>query len=180
MPLSAGQRVLGDALAELKAFGLKQSDIPFIVKLVENPAYDFPGIELFHDGTDLAAHDRLHVILGRGLLPKDEAFVIGFTMGSSNRVTTAEQHLYALFAKYLYPQAYRFTDEDIQVYRDAVHLGFVSDCVPLASADLAALDGRPIAQARLALGIEEELLRAYYAIEHRRYPDSPESRRLLD
>jgi len=179
MPLSAGQRMLGEALAELAAIGLKQSDIPFIVRLVENPAYDFPGIELFHGGTDLAAHDRLHIILGRGLLAKDEAFVIGFSMGSSNRVTTTEEHLYAFFAKHLYPQGYRFTDEDIQVFRDAVHLGFVSDCVSLSTVDLAAFDGKPIAQARLALGIEEDLLRAYYAIEGRRYPDSPESRRLL-
>ncbi len=171
--------MLGEALAELAAIGLKQSDIPFIVKLVENPAYDFPGIQMFHGGTDLAAHDRLHVILGRGLLPKDEAFVIGFSMGSSNRVTTTEERLYAFFAKHFYPQGYRFTDDDIQVFRDAVHLGFVSDCVSLSTVDLAALDGKTIAQARLALGIEEDLLRAYYAIEGRRYPDSPESRRLL-
>lgn len=53
MPLSAGQRLLGDALGELKAIGLKQSDIPFIVRLVENPAYDFPGIELFHADTSV-------------------------------------------------------------------------------------------------------------------------------
>ena len=180
IPLSAGKKTLGDALRELSAIGLKQSDIPFIVKLVENPAYDVPGIEMFHGATDLAAHDRLHIILGRGLLPKDEAFVIGFTMGSSNRISTTEERLYAFFAKHLYPRAYRFNDADVQVFRDAVHMGFVSDCVSLSTADLASFDAAPLGEARLALGIEEDLLRAYYAIERRRYPDSPESRRLLD
>lgn len=180
MPLSAGQKTLGGALSELSAIGLKQSDIPFIVQLVENPAYDFPGIDLFHGDTDLAAHDRLHIILGRGLLPKDEAFVIGFTMGSSNRVSTTEERLYAFFAKHLYPREYRFSEEDVQVFRDAVHLGFISDCVSLSSADLAVYDAMPLVDARAALCIEEDLLRAYYAIERRRYPGSPESRRLLD
>ncbi len=180
MPLSAGRRTLGDALRELAVIGLKQSDIPFIVQLLENPAYDFPGIELFHGATDLATHDRLHIVLGRGLLPKDEAFVIGFTMGSSNRVTTSEERLYAFFAKHLYPREYRFTDDDVQVFRDAVHLGFVSDCVSLSTVELAVFDATPLGEVRLALGIEEDLLRAYYAIERRRYPDSMESQRLLD
>ena len=180
MPISAGRRTLGEALRELSAIGLKQSDIPFIVKLVENPAYDLPGIELFHGGTDLAAHDRLHIILGRGLLPKDEAFVIGFTMGSTNRVTTVEERLYTFFAKYLFPHGYRFTDDDVQVFRDAVHLAFVSDCRSLSTVDLASFDASPLGEVRHALGIEEDLLRAYYAIERRRYPDSPESQRLFD
>ena len=180
MPLSAGQRTLGDALRELAVIGLKQSDIPLIVQLVENPAYDFPGIELFHGATDLATHDRLHIILGRGLLPKDEAFVIGFTMGSSDRVTTNEERLYAFFAKHLYPRGYRFGDDEIQVFRDAVHLGYVSDCISLSTVDLAAFDSKPLGEVRLALRIEEDLLRAYYAIERRRYPESAESQRLLD
>ena len=35
---------------------------------------------------------------------KDEAFVIGFTMGSTNRVSTTEEKLYSFFAKYSLPQ----------------------------------------------------------------------------
>lgn len=33
---------------------------------------------------------------------------------------------------------------------------------------------------RRELGIEEDLLRAYYAIEKRRYPEAMDSQRLLD
>ena len=95
-------------------------------------------------------------------------------------IHTTEERLYAFFAKHLYPRDYRFNDEDVQVFRDAVHLGFVSDCASLSAVDLAAYDPMPLGEVRAVLGIEEDLLRAYYAIEKRRYPGSPESRRLLD
>jgi hypothetical protein len=39
---------------------------------------------------------------------------------------------------------------------------------------------RSLDEIRRELGIEPMLLRGYYAIEKRRYPHSPESRRLLD
>jgi hypothetical protein len=38
---------------------------------------------------------------------------------------------------------------------------------------------RPLGRIRASIGLEEDLLRAYYAIEARRYPTSVESQRLL-
>jgi len=169
---------LRQAFDELRAIGLKQDDVPLMVQLVENPDFDLPGFDFFHGATDLHTHDLIHVLLGRGLLAKDEAFVIGFTMGSTDRVTHREERRYGLISKYLYPKAYRFTDEDMRVFRDAVRLGYVSDCTPLHAADYLPLLEMNLEQARRALGIETDLLRAYYAIEKRRYPDSPESQRL--
>ena len=179
VPLSSGALTMREAHATLQTLGVKQDEIPFIVQLVENPKYDFPGLELFPGATDLRAHDRIHILLGRGLLAKDEAFVIGFTMGSTDRVGWTEERMYAFFSKYLYPRGYRFDDQDLRVFRDAVRLGFVSDCVALDKVDLERLLDVPLAEARGRLGIEEALLRAYYAIEKRRYPDSHESQRLL-
>ena len=179
IPLSCRERSLGATYAELAGFGLAQDDIPFLVQLVENPKYDFPGIDIFSGATDLKAHDQIHILLGRGLLPKDEAFVLGFTMGSTDRVDQLEERLFTFFTKYLYPRAYRFSDEDIHVFRDAVRLGFVSDCQRLDRVDYASLSGLSLSEARAKIGIEEDLLRAYYAIEKRRYPDSFESQRLL-
>jgi len=179
VPLSRATQTLRAAHAEMQGFGVGQDDIPFLVQLVENPKYDFPGVELFHGATGLVAHDRIHILLGRGLLAKDEAFVIGFTMGSTDRVGQTEERLYGWFAKYFYPRAYRFDDEDLRVFRDAVRLGFVSDCAPLDKVDLEPLLDLPLGAARARLGIEEDLLRAYYAIERRRYPESYESQRLL-
>ena len=172
--------MLGDVYEELKSIGVNQKDIPLLIQWVENPKYDLPGLDIFHGATDLRTHDLIHILWGRGLLAKDEAFVIGFTMGSSNRVSSTEEWLYTLFSKHLYPDPYRFSDSDIQVFKDAVRLGYVSDCQPLAGVDYESLMSLTIADARERIGIEEPLLRAYYAIEKKRYPDIVESMRLLD
>jgi hypothetical protein len=47
-------------------------------------------------------------------------------------------------------------------------------------ADYDARMERTLDELRRDLGIEVDLLRAYYAIERRRYPAAPESPRLLD
>ena len=100
VPLSCSGKTLSSAYQELQEFGLKQEEIPYIIQIVENPKFDLPGGDIFHGKTDIETHDYLHIILGRGILAKDEAFVIGFTMGSSNRVTSTEENLYSFFAKY--------------------------------------------------------------------------------
>ncbi len=178
IPLEDDQQTLADAYAQMKSIALAQESIPILVQLVENPKYDLPGIDIFSGATDLATHDYIHILLGRGVLPKDEAFVIGFTMGSTNRVGEWEEKLYGLFTKYFYPKNYRFSEEDFQVYKDAVRLGYVSDCQPLNTIDFPALGHLSIKAAREEIGIEIDLLRAYYQIEARRYPDSYESQRL--
>jgi len=179
IPLDEGSLTLAEANERLRAVALKQDDIPFLIQLVENPKYDFPGIDLFSGATDLWTHDQIHMLLGRGLLPKDEAFVLGFTMGSTDKVDQFEERLFTFFTRYLYPRAYRFSTEDVHVFRDAVRLGFVSDVKRMDKVDYRALQNLTLAEARAAIGLEEDLLRAYYAIEKRRYPDSFESQRLL-
>ena len=181
VPLSRTQITLREAEATLGGIRASADDIPFIVRLVENPALDLPFVDVFHGATDLPTHDYLHIILGRGLLAKDEAFVIGFTMGATDNVGRGEEFLYGLFSKYFYPEKYRFDDEDLRVFRDAVRLGFVSDCTPkLCATDFSGYLDMPVGRVRNALGIEEDLLRAYFGIEKRRYPESFESKRLLD
>jgi hypothetical protein len=179
VPLSHGGTTLRVAHKSLRAIALKQGDVPLLVQLVENPRFDLPGVEIFSGATNLSTHDYLHIVLGRGLLPKDEAFVIGFTMGSTNRVGAVEESLYTLIARYLYPKQYRFSDEDVAVYKDAVRLGYISDCKPLAQVRFGPMVDWTLARIRKAVGLEEELLRAYYVIEARRYPKSIESQRLL-
>ena len=110
---------------------------------------------------------------------KDEAFVLGFTMGSSNRVTTTEERLFSFMTKYVYPKDYRFTDEDLHIFKDAVRLGFVSDCQSLAKVDYKKYLDWPLQKIREDIGIEVDLLKAYYAIEARRYPHIKECNRNL-
>lgn len=179
VPLSHGGTTLRAAHKSMSAIALKQRDVPLLVQLVENPRFDLPGVEIFSGATKLRTHDYLHILLGRGLLPKDEAFVIGFTMGSTNRVGAVEESLYTLIARYLYPKHYRFSDEDVAVYKDAVRLAYISDCKPLAEIRFAPMMDWPLLKIRKAVGLEEDLLRAYYNVEAKRYPKAVESQRLL-
>lgn len=179
IPISCEAVTLQDALKTAEHMAANQSDVPLIIRLIENPNFSIPGVNIFDGAVNLYDHDCIHALLGRGLLSKDEAFVIGFTMGSTNRVSTSQQKLFELAAKYLYPGPYKFDDEDIHVFKDAVSLGFISDCQPLDRVDYRTRVGRSLHEVRAELGIEADLLRAYYHIERRRYPDAKTSHRLL-
>lgn len=178
IPFTEDDITLREARRRLQAVGAESTEIPLMVQLVENPRFRIPGITLFHGAVDLAQHDFIHLVLGRGLLPKDEAFTIGFTMGTTHKVGTTEETLFGLVARRLYPGVYRFGEEEIRVFRDAVKLGWISECRPLDEVDFTAYLDWTLAAVRADIGLEPGLILAYYAIERRRYPDSPESQRL--
>ena len=180
IPLSRDAITLREAKASLAAVGAKQVEIPLMVQLVENPRFDIPGIDIFHGAVDIKTHDSIHILLGRGLLPKDEAFVIGFTMGSTNKVTTLEENLYGLVSKYLYPKVYQFNDDEIRIFKDATKLGYISDCEPLDQVDYEKRLDQTLGDIRREINLECDLLRAYYAIEQKRHSKSKASQRLLD
>ena len=180
VPLSLDHITLREAKESLVKLGAMQEDIPLMIQLVENPRFNIPGFDFFHGAVDLATHDAIHILLGRGLLPKDEAFVIGFTMGSTDRVTTIEENLYALFSKHLYPKVYQFKAEEIRVFKDATKLGFISNCRPLDKIDYAKYLDWKLRDLREEIGLESDLILAYYRIERKRYPKSKASQRLLE
>ena len=87
----------------------KSEDIPWLVKVVENDHSFFalPGaISLMH-------HDVIHILLGRGLLNQDEGFVIGFTMGTAQKLRYWQYQLFRFIARYCYPKPYCFKEEDL-------------------------------------------------------------------
>jgi hypothetical protein len=180
IPFEHDALTLESAHKSMQAVRAGEGDIPLMVQLVENPKYRVPGIRLFHGAVDLLQHDYIHIVLGRGLLAKDEAFTVGFTMGTTNKVTTTEETLYATIAKNLYPKVYQFDDDDIEVFKNAVRLGYISSCQALDQFDFYPYLKKPLKILREDLGLEKELLLAYYRIEKARYPYAPECRRLLD
>ncbi len=180
IPLRRDQLTLGQAREDLASVGAGQEEVPLMVQLVENPRYRIPGFELFHGAVDLPQHDAIHIALGRGLLPKDEAFTIGFTMGSTKKVGTIEEELFGVVSRFLYPQFYQFDRDDIGVFKNAVRLAYISRCQPLDEWDFSPYLDRPLAELRTDLGLETDLLLAYYGIERQRHPDCPESQRLLN
>lgn len=178
--LSDDEMTLGEAYESLMSIGNSQDEVPLIVKLTENPKFHFGGLGFFKGRVTLEQHDYIHILLGRGLTLMDEAFVIGFTMGSTDRVSSHEQGLFSVINKILYPKPYRFTEDGMKVFRDAVALAYVSDCLPLETVDFKPMLDMPLREVRQKVGLEVELLRAYYAIEANRYPDCHASQRLLD
>jgi len=180
VPLSRGELTLRQGLDSLAAIGARPQDVPLLVRLLENPAYTLPGLTLFHGAVDLEAHDCIHLLLGRGLLTADEAFTIGFTMGSTKRVRRGEEWLFGTLAHHAYPAPYSFDDTAVRIFTDAVRLGGISGCQALDRIDYARYFDTPLREIRRQVGLETELLSAYYRIEKERCPESAASRRLLD
>ena len=180
VPLSAGGLTLRQGLDSLAEVAARQQEIPLVIRLLENPKYSLPGLTLFHGAVDLEAHDRIHILLGRGLCTEDEAFTIGFTMGSTKRVRRSEEWLFGLLARHLYPHPYTFDKDAVRIFNDAVRLGGISGCQPLDKIPFDRYLDVPLDEVRKRVGLEPDLLQAYYRIEKERYADAPASRRLLD
>jgi len=177
--LDDDQRTLRDAYESLISIGNSQDEVPLIVRLAENPEYHFSGLGFFKGRVTLEQHDYIHIVLGRGLTLMDEAFVLGFTMGSTDRVSTQEANLFNWINQILYPKPYRFTPEGTQVFKDAVALAYVSDCTPLETVDFHPMLDWSLRKVREAIHLETDLLQSYYRIEARRYPDCRASQRLI-
>lgn len=179
-PFSRDDWTLRQVRTDLARVGAAPQDIPLMVRLMENPKFRLPGFDIFPGRVDLYTHDCIHILLGRGLLPKDEAFVIGFTMGSTHSVSSTEEKLFAYISHNFYPGAYQFDDDDLEIFHDAVKLGYISRCQPLDQVDFSQFEDVSLRELRDRLGLEPELIQAYYAVEKRRFPDSAASRRLCD
>ena len=173
-PLSKGSSILHKTLDTMREFKLVQEDVPLVVKLTENPNY-FTS-KLFTGAVDLYSHDCIHVLLGRGLLVKDEAFVIGYTMGSGKKMSRWRRNLFLWVTKYLYPEGYKFTEEERYIFYSGVMAG--SQCpTDLSSVDFKELADYKVQGAREKLGIDKELLKCYYCTEKKLF-NNRESQRL--
>lgn len=162
-------------LDSMEEFKLEAREVPFIIKLVENPKYD---IGLFAGNVSLANHDCIHLLLGRGLRVKDEAFVIGFTMGSTKKMWRWRRNLYMFCAKYLFPEGYKFREEERFVFNLGVMAGTRCE-TDLSVVDFSKYSDYKLSALRDSLNIDRNLLKSCYELEKRLFPESPESQRLL-
>lgn len=148
--------------------------VPWLVKALENPASPIalPG------AVDLFSHDCIHALLGRGLLPQDEAFVLGFTMGTAPRLRPWEVELFRFCAERLYQAPYRFSRLDGEVFAFGVAAGRLSGAASLAEMDFRRCFEQPLGTVRHALGLETEFLSAVYELERVRWSRTRASTRL--
>ena len=147
--------------------------IPWSVKTLESPRSPIalPG------AVDSFAHDCIHIVLGRGLLAQDQAFVLGFTMGSA-RVPSWQRHLFRHCARHLYGRAHRFSEQDAEVFDFSCDAARRSSAFALHRVDFRKLLERRLAEIRRFLGIDLEVLRELYATERQRWPLGHERQRL--
>lgn len=177
IPLSEEKKKLRYVLSEMEPFKLQGKDVPFVIRFFENPKFNF--FNFFPGAVRLKYHDCIHAILGRGLLPKDEAFVIGFTMGSTKRLTNFKQWLFLFITKYLYPDGYKFQKEEANIFRMASLLAKKMNCEDLSKIEFENHLEDNLKKVRKKLKIKEKQLRIAYAIEKVAYAKSTESQRLL-
>ena len=90
----------------------QQFEIPFIIRLFENPCSPIalPGKISLHN------HDCLHIILGMGVTPREEAFIIGFTMGNDDKTKGWHVRLFKLLSRFIYPTEYKFGIQDLEIF----------------------------------------------------------------
>ncbi len=170
--LNNGQLALQSALDTLP--GYEPKAIHFLVRFFENP--DSP----FHltGAINLPRHDAVHIMLGRGTLPQDEAFVIGFTMGTSKHISRFEVALYEWLTQYIYPDEYRFSDKEIQVFELALAYGKSCAVSQLYEFPFERYLQRSIAEIRRIIGLDLHELQYIYQKERRIITDSIASKRL--
>jgi hypothetical protein len=162
---------LGELLDALP--GAEPEMIPYVVRLFENPESPVA----FRGAVTLERHDILHVLLGRGLLDQDEAFVLGYTMGTVKNLTGVERWLFKQVLK-TYPEPYRIHGVDLGVFDMGIEAG--KKCGTNSLADYPMEDHRneTLGALRRKLGINTQMLKESFRKEKELLPDTVASARL--
>ena len=132
--------------------GDKQGDIPFMVWLLENPdsILALPGkINLYH-------HDCLHILLGRGISLDDEAFVVGFTMGSDLKTNRFHLAIFKILSNLLYPKQYKFNRQQFKLLDIAFNYGRNLKIKNLNQVDFKAYENKTVEELKKFFGINWE------------------------
>ena len=167
---------LFEVLEDMDEWKLSQKDVPLIIKLTENPNY--LTARLLGGAVDLFTHDCIHVLLGRGVRLKDEAFVIGYTMGSSKKMKRWRRNLFMFICKHLYPEGFEFGEEERYIFYSGVMAG--SRC----PTDLSKVEfGKNFSDCKVQgirekLGIDRDFLKCIYCAEKKLFTDK-ECQRLV-
>jgi len=149
-------------------------DIPAIIRFFENPSSPFK----MRGAISLVDHDHLHIVLGRGLQDQDEAFVLGFTMGTEKNLTRIEQGLFKLILSKLYPQPYRIAPQLLRAYDLGVRAGKEMGVRKINRVDTSKFLDMRLCDIRRELGIDSKRLKEFYAEESDLIPGTTVSERL--
>ena len=130
----------------------EQSDIPFMIRLLENPESIFP----LPGKINLYNHDCWHILLARGISLFDEAFVVGFTMGSDLKTNRFHVAAFKLLSNLLYPQPYKFEGEHFKLFDLGFDYARKLKVKNLNQVDFKVYENRTVGELRKLFGIELE------------------------
>ena len=170
--LSNDNDPLGDVIKALP--GASDVEIPEVVRRLENPSspVSLPG------AVTLRRHDVIHILLGRGLLDQDEAFVVGFTMGNASKFRESDAMVMRQALEHWYPEPFRIFGDKLDVFDLGVQAGQSMGIPDISLIPIEDLEGSTLGTARRDLKLNTNELRQYYFHEKTRVPKSIESGRL--
>ena len=148
--LHQSSQTLFECLKSIK--GDEQSHIPWIVWLLENPDSIFP----LPGKINLYNHDCLHILLERKKSLFDEAFVVGFTMGSDIRTNRFHLAAFKLLSRLFYPKQYKFNREHLELFDIGFDYGRRLKIKNLNQFNFKVYENKTVNELRKYLGIELE------------------------
>lgn len=170
--LGNGEKTLAEVKKTLPANS--PDDISKIVKLLENPKSPVA----LKGAVTLERHDAIHIVLGRGLLPQDEAFVIGFTMGTSKNIKKWEEFLFKGVSMYLYPKIYRFNRTHMKAYDLGLAYGKKCKVKKIYEFPFENCNHMKLDELRKIVGVDVNELKSIFAKEKELLPDTRCSNRI--
>ena len=130
--------------------GHKPEEIPWIIRLLENPA----SIVALPGKITLYNHDCLHILLEKELTLTGEAFVIGFTMGNDLKTNWFHLLIYKFFSRFIYPRDYRFNPTHLKVLDRAILYGIKVTIKNINEIDFQKYEHKTLYELRCILGIK--------------------------
>lgn len=163
---------MGDILQSLPGVG--DAALPREVRWFEDPASSIalPG------AVSLEWHDAIHILLGRGLLDQDEAFVVGFTMGNSSSFCNEDAVTLRNAFAHAYPEPYRVHGMKLSAFDIGIEAGRAIGKPDLADQEGKLSNNATLRRWREHLGIPKELLRPFFVRESLMIPRTLETARL--
>lgn len=147
--------------------------VPLLVRMLENPRSPIA----LAGPTTMLDHDCIHIVLGRGLLPQDEGFVIGYSIGNASHSSALDRLLFHELAPF-YPNPYKFTSTDLRAFDYGFDCGARSGIRNIHLFHFENNINRTIGAVREQLGISRSRLLSWFREELGFIPESRESRRL--
>lgn len=141
--------------------GSDSVNISWKVKIIENPRspLSLPGCIC------LESHDCIHVLLGRGLLNQDEAFVIGYTMGNAIKLKNWQISMYKYYASHIFPKIYRFGERELIAFDMGIVYGKTRRTKNIHKINFDSYKNQTLGEIRAKFDINLDILRHVRYIE---------------